>query len=154
MSDLEKILLTSALTVLGGVFVFVVGQLVLKFFIEPAHELRKAIAAVRHSFLFFAPDILTPIGRTPESSTKARDALLKGSADLYIWCEAIRCYLPISRLLRLPAKDKVLDAAKWLRGLSTYLHETGDKAEGHIEQVTGTVKRIERDLGLPSLFDS
>jgi len=154
MSDLEKILFTSALTVLGGVFVFGVGQLLLKFFMEPAHELRKAIAAVRHSLLFFAPDILTPVGRSPESSTKARDALLKNSADLYIWCEAIRCYWPISRLLGLPAKDKVLDAAKWLRGLSTYMHETGEKANGHIEQVSGTVKRIERDLGLPSLYES
>jgi hypothetical protein len=93
MSDIEKILFTSALTVLVGVVVFVVSQLVLKFLIEPAHELRKAIAAVRHSFLFYAPHILTPIGRTTESATDARNALLKNSADLYIWCEAIRCFI-------------------------------------------------------------
>ena len=154
MSDLEKILFTAMLTVLGGVFVFVVGQLLLKFFIEPVHELRRAIAAVRYSFLFFAPDILTPVGRTIESSTKARDALLKNSADLYICCEAIRCYKLISRPLGLPEKGKVLDAAKWLRGLSTYMHETGDAANGNIDQVRGTVEHIEQCLSLQSLTES
>ena len=47
MGDLEKILLTSASTILGGVIVFVIGQLVSKFLIEPIHELRKAVGEVQ-----------------------------------------------------------------------------------------------------------
>lgn len=43
MDDLTKILLTSSLTVLGGVLVFVTGQLIVKFLIEPIHELKKII---------------------------------------------------------------------------------------------------------------
>ena len=154
MSDLERIFVTAAVTVLVGVSVFAFGQVLLKFLIEPVHELRKAIAAVRFSLLFFAPDILTPIGRTPESSTTARNALLKNSADLYICCEAIRGYSAISFIFRLPEKSKALSAAKWLRGLSTYMHETGERAEGHIDEIRKTVKRIETELGLQALGES
>jgi CHAD domain-containing protein len=156
MSDLEKILVTSMLTILGGVVVFVVGQLLSKFVIEPVHELRKAIGEVRYNLLFFAPDILTPIGRTRESCDKVRDALRKNSSDLYIRSEAIRFYPLASWVFRgsVPRREKVADAAKWLRGLSTYMHETGEKANSHIEDVGGIIKRIERDLGLPSVHES
>src|SRR3972149_11809067 len=118
MSDLDKILVTSMLTILGGVVVFVVGQLLSKFVIEPVHELRKAIGEVRYNLLFFAPDILTPIGRTRENCDKVRDALRKNSSDLYIRSEAIRFY-PLASWIFLgsvPPHEKVADAAKWLRG--------------------------------------
>jgi hypothetical protein len=156
MSDLETILVTSMLTIFGGVVVFVVGQLLSKFVIEPVHELRKAIGEVRYNLLFFAPDILTPIGRTRESCDKVRDALRKNSSDLYIRSEAIRFYPLASWVFRgsVPRREKVADAAKWLRGLSTYMHETGEKANSHIDDVGGIIKRIERDLGLPSVHES
>jgi hypothetical protein len=37
MSDLDKILLTSVTTVIGGLIIFSFGQLLLKFIIEPLH---------------------------------------------------------------------------------------------------------------------
>lgn len=52
MSDLERILLTSALTILGVVVVLVMGQLLSKFLIEPIHELRKVVGEVRFSLAF------------------------------------------------------------------------------------------------------
>jgi hypothetical protein len=114
MSDLEKILVTSMLTVLGGVVVFAVGQLLSKFVIEPVNELRKAIGEVRYNLLFFAPDILTPIGRTRESCDKVRDALRKNSSDLYIRSEAIPFYPLTSRVFRgsVPPRDKVADVGR------------------------------------------
>ena len=156
MDDFEKILLTSMLTILVGVVVFVIGQLLSKFLIEPVHELRKAIGEVRYNLLFFAPDILTPIGRTRESSDKVCDALRKNSSDLYIRSEAIPFYPLVSWVFRgsVPPREKVMDAAKWLRGLSTYMHETDEKANSHIEDVSSIVKRIERNLGLLSVHES
>ena len=41
MSELFKIVLTSSITVLSGILVFVGGQLIAKFFIEPIHEQRR-----------------------------------------------------------------------------------------------------------------
>ncbi|HYS83735.1 MAG TPA: hypothetical protein VEN78_01865 [Bradyrhizobium sp.] len=77
MSDLERILLTSVFTILGGVLVFVIGQLLSKFLIEPIHELRKVIGEVRFNLAFHAPVILTPIARNTERSDKACDTLMK-----------------------------------------------------------------------------
>ena len=150
------ILLTSASTVLVGVFVFVAGQLIAKFVIEPVHELRKAIGETRFNLLFYAPAILTPIGRTRESADRARDALRKSSADLLIRSEAIPFYGLVSAISRgaVPQRHKVAEAATWLRGLSTHMHETGDEASSNIQQVAGDVQRIEANLGLSSLHES
>ena len=54
MSELEKILLTSGLTIIGGVFIFVIGQLLSKFLIEPIYEQRKIIRAIADDLLFYA----------------------------------------------------------------------------------------------------
>ncbi len=64
-----------------------------------------------------------------------------------------RCVSWVSRGF-VPSSEKVADAAKWLRGLTTYLHETGEKANLDLDDINGCIKRIERDLGLPSLKDS
>ena len=45
--EIWKIILTSALTVFGGVSVYVIGQLISKLLFEPAFELLKAVREVR-----------------------------------------------------------------------------------------------------------
>ena len=150
MTDLEKILLTSATTVIGGVIVYVLGQLLSKFVIEPIHELKKAIGETRFSLAFHAPIIHTPIGRTKERSDEAYAAIMKSSCDLLAKSEAVALYRFIpARFLPL-AKD-VSRAAVDLRALSTYLHETDNKAAGHIEEVNVRVKSVENLLRLKPL---
>lgn len=156
MSDLEKILWTSASTILGGVIVFVVGQLLFKFLIEPIHELRKVIGETHFNLGFHGSVILTPLARNKERSDKAYDALMKNSCDLLMRSEAIPFYRCVSWVSRgfVPPRQKVRDAAKWLRGLTTYLHETDDKANSHLDEIRERIGRIERNLGLPSLLDN
>jgi hypothetical protein len=156
MGDLEKILFTSALTILGGVIVFVVGQLLSKFLIEPVQELRKVIGEVRFTLSFHAPTILTPIARTPGASDKAHEALMKCSCDLLVRAEAIPFYRLVcwASLRFVPEKKKVADAAKSLRGLSTYMYETGENAHENLSEINGRINRIEDNLGISSLIDS
>lgn len=52
MSEPEKIIWTAAFTILGGVLVYVIGQLLSKFLIDPTHELKKAIGEVRFNLAF------------------------------------------------------------------------------------------------------
>jgi hypothetical protein len=54
MSELFKIILTSSLTIFGGILVFVIGQVVVKFIIEPLHEQAKLIGEIANSLIFFA----------------------------------------------------------------------------------------------------
>jgi hypothetical protein len=149
MSDVGKIVWGA----FGAIGVYIFGQLLSKFFIEPLHELRKAVGEVRFNLAFHAPTIHTPIGRTPDKSGAAQDALMKSSCDLIAKLHAIPAYGTI-RLLAfgsLPPKQSVEQAAVQLRGLSTYVHETGEKAASSIEAVNKRVAAIMRLLHLKPL---
>ena len=149
MNDAEKIFWGA----FGAISVFVVGQLLSKFFLEPLHELRKAVGEVRFNLAFHAPTIHTPISRTPEKSGAAQDALMKSSCELIAKLHAIPAYR-VTRFLAfqsLPSRQSVEQAAVQLRGLSTYVHETGDKANASIEIISKRVTAIMRLLNLKPL---
>jgi len=149
MTDIEKIVWGA----FGGLTVFVVGQLLAKFFIEPLHELRKAVGDVRFNLAFHAPTLHTPIGRLQEASDKAREALMKSSCILIAELHAIPIY-GVTRLLAfgvLPCRKAIEDAAVQLRGLSTYVHEIGEKANSSLDVIQKRVGRIEKLLGLKPL---
>jgi len=153
MTELEKIFLTSAVTIFGGLFVYVAGQLLSKFLIEPTHELKKTIGEVRFNLSFYEPIIHTPISRNPERSQKAYEALTKCSCDLLERVNAIPFYTKLSSLSRgfLPPKQSIVESAVQLRGLSTYVHETGPKANDSLDTIAKWVARIEKNLGLEPL---
>ena len=147
MTELEKILWTSASTILGGVIVFVAGQLLSRFLIEPIQELKKAIGEVQFNLAFYAPIIQTPDSRNRESSEKAYDAIMKSSCDLLTKAAAIPFYRFLPNKFVLPMQN-VSKAAVDLRALTTFLHETGEKAASHIEEVNRRVESIQRQLQL------
>lgn len=153
MTELEKIIVTAAFTIAGGVLVYVIGQLLSKFFIEPMHELKKTIGEVRFNLAFHAPVIHTPIARNNERSQNAYEALMKSSCDLLARVNAIPFYGCLSKASRgfLPSKEAIVGAAVQLRGLSTYVHETDTKANDHLDTIAKRVTRIEKNLGLEPL---
>lgn len=150
MSDLEKILWTSAFTILGGVIVFVTGQLVSKLLIDPIQELRKAIGEVQFNLAYYAPIIHTPISRDKERSDKGYDAIMRNSCDLLTKTDAIFFYRFLPRRFVLP-KQNIDRAAVDLRAVTTYLHETGEKADSHIGEVNRRIESIQRQLQLRPL---
>src|SRR5687768_13838110 len=54
MSEELKIILTSSFTILGGIIIFVVGQVVAKFIIEPLYEQSKLIGEIANSLIYYA----------------------------------------------------------------------------------------------------
>ena len=149
MSDIERIVWGA----FGGIAIYIVGQLLSKFFIEPLHELRKTVGEVRFNLAFHGPTIHTSIGRSKESSDAAREALLKSSCDLIAKLYSVPIY-EATRLFSfgvLPPKKEIEDAAVQLRGLSTYVHQEGDKAYASSEIIGKRVAKIERCLGLKPL---
>lgn len=153
VSEFENIIWTASVTILGGVLVYVIGQLLSKFLIDPTQELKKAIGEVRFNLAFHAPIIYSPIARTPERSDKAYEALLKSSCELLAKVDVIPFYRLLSRISFgfLPPKRCIREAAKQLRGLSTYVHETGVKADSHIDTIGKRVAIIETCLNLAAL---
>ena len=116
-------------------------------------ELRKVIGEVRYNLAFHAPIIYTPMGRTPERSSNARDALMKSSCDLLAKLQAVFSYDTLASMFRkaLPPRQSIERAAKELRGLSTHMHETGEKANDALETISLRVERIEKLLRLKPL---
>jgi hypothetical protein len=153
MSDVAGIVATTASTILVGVVVYTIGQLLSKFFIEPTQDLRKIIGEVRFNLAFHAREIHTPIGRTQERSDKARDALMKNSCDLLAKLQAIPSYDRLASTFKqtLPPRKSIEEAAVQLRGLSTYVHETDSKANDELDAIERRVKRIEMLLMLKPL---
>lgn len=147
MSDLEKILWTTASTLFGGVVLFVTGQLLSKFLIEPIQELKKTIGEVRFNLAYYAPIIHTPVSRDKARSDKAYDAIMKNSCDLLTKADAIPFYRSLPRQFVLPI-EHIDRAAVDLRALTTFLHETGEQADSHIDKINKLTERIEQQLEL------
>jgi hypothetical protein len=149
MTDIERIVWGG----LAGVTVYVIGQLISKFLIEPLHELRKVIGEVRFNLAFHAPAIHTPIGRTKETSEAARQALMKNSCDLIAKLHAVPGFAVFRHLSFgvLPNRKDIEAAAIQLRGLSTYVNEEGEKANSNIEIINKRVAIIESLLRLKPL---
>jgi hypothetical protein len=150
MSDID----TAALTILGGVIVYVVGQLLSKLFIDSLQNLRKTIGETRFNLAFHAGEIHTPISRTLEKSDKVRDALMKNLCDLLASLQSLSFYWLASVLRMAPPQNFIEDAAVQLRALSTYVHETGSDAGDTLEIIAKRVNRIETLLGLNPLIDA
>jgi hypothetical protein len=149
MSDVEKIIWSA----FGAVAVYLVGQLLSKFFIDPLYELRKTIGDVRFNLSFHSPTINTPIGRSKETSDAARDALRKNSADLIAKLQAVPLYV-LARILSLgtvPSRKNIEAAAVQLRALSTYVHEEGSKANASLDVITKRIAKIKQLLHLRPL---
>ena len=149
MTDIEKIVWGA----FGAISVYIVGQLLTKFFIEPLHELQKTVGEVRFNLAFHAPTIHTPIGRTSETSNAAQEALMKSSCDLIAKVHTIPIYA-LTRFFAfsaLPSRKSVEQAAVHLRGLSTYVHQTGDKADSSIEIINKRVTVVMHLLHLKPL---
>jgi hypothetical protein len=107
---------TAAITILGGVTIYVVGQIITKLYIEPVHELRMQIGRVADTLLYFAhvyynvnsDDV--PLAARREMSL----ALRRSAAELAARSEAVMWHPPGI----VPSRRAVGDARKNLIGLS------------------------------------
>jgi hypothetical protein len=54
MTDVDKIILTSIGTIIGGLIILAVGQIIIKFFIDPYQEYRKLLGEIVDVLTFYA----------------------------------------------------------------------------------------------------
>lgn len=54
MINIYDIVLTSLFTVLGGIAIFIAGQLAIKFFIDPIHAYKILIGEISYSLIYFS----------------------------------------------------------------------------------------------------
>jgi hypothetical protein len=149
MGELTKIFLTAGLTILGGVVVFVFGQLIAKFVIEPMHELKRVFAEIRFALIYYAQAIHTPVPGDVKRSEDAAVALRRHAADLWAKVTSIPCYGCLAKLSFgfLPDFASCRRAVSQLIGLSNSVHKE-DRSRNQ-----DRVEKISRLLGFQEFED-
>ncbi|MEH2463089.1 hypothetical protein [Nostoc sp.] len=133
------------MTIISGVFVFILGQLVLKLVIEPIQEFRKTLADIAFALIEYANIYSNPGHAGNELENKASLKLRKLSSRLNAQMYLIPAYTTISKLFRLPSKDNLVEAASDIIGLSNGVFKSPiDLVNTNLERA----KRIRTRLGI------
>ena len=109
---LEEVLITFVLTVIGGVLIYTLGQIFLKFFIEPVHELLKVIGNIGDTLVFYA-QIYGNSGLDDERYREAKKELRRDASLLKSRAQVVKWYRLFS-ILRFPMTS-VLSTSNWAK---------------------------------------
>jgi len=110
--------MTVSLTILSGVVTFVIGQFMLKLFIDPVQEFKKTIADVALALIEYSNVYANSGVIGIEVEKKASEELRKLSSRLNAQTYLIPSYNIAAKFFRLPSRDQVTNAASNLIGLS------------------------------------
>jgi hypothetical protein len=110
--------MTIFITVLSGVITFVIGQLILKLLIDPVHDFRRTVAEIALALIQYANVYANPGVAGSEVEKKSSEELRRLSSRLNAQMYLIPYYRITARIFGLPSRDKVVDAASCLIGLS------------------------------------
>lgn len=101
-----KELLIAPITVICGVSIFVIGQLVMRLMIDPILEQREVIGKIEYNLIFYASVLNNPTSWPPEVNNKLGETFLDLSAQLRTKTSKIFKYALLTR------RSIVVDAAK------------------------------------------
>jgi hypothetical protein len=130
MSDLERILLTSGLTVIGGVIVLVIGQIIIRFIVDPIILLRISIGEIAHVLDYHENIYENPGIARNDLQDRASDALREKACLLESRSRAVPLYGLFERLGAVPARKEIAGASGGLIRLSNSVHR-GNFIENH-----------------------
>ena len=122
---------TAALTLAGGVVLFVLNQWVQKFFFEPLHEQKQIIGEIDFLLILWASSYVNPIERGALSSEqrgereRGSQAFREAASRLIATTNAVRGY-GLARIL--PTKADAREAARCLIGISNSMFSSGEGA--------------------------
>jgi len=145
MTGTGGILLTSVITVVAGVLIFVTGQLVLHFLIKPMADQREAIGKAADTLIFYANIYVNPGVASKEKADEAAEALRQTAALLRVRTHAVPGYSQLESLGLVVRRDSIDVAARAFMGLSNSVHK-GDPTENY-----GWQQQIKETLSLPEI---
>lgn len=151
-------MITSFLTILCGLIVFIISQYILKLILEPSVELRKSISSVSSSILLHQAKI-TNASINNDIATEMKDH----SANILSKSAGIIAYPLAQRLFNLPSKYEILDASRELNRLFySMLKEARDfedspgyhaKKIDHAEMNYESIIKISKLLKIPTQYN-
>ncbi|MGM0564950.1 MAG: hypothetical protein ACQES2_11510 [Pseudomonadota bacterium] len=130
-------------TVVAGVSVYVLGQIILKFIIEPILEFRSFLGRVTQFFLRNQGEMVSA-----EGSESTQNELFVLASELLQKRQSIIWYSRLSFLYGLPSSDKVLDAAKSMNQIGNRVRTGKEERAGEQKKIHDAMQNIERCLGV------
>ncbi len=110
--------MTVFLTVFSGVLVFILGQVLLKLFLEPIHELKKVISRISFDLIKSANIFSNPDEGKDDAFTEASKIMREHASSLHAYFYLVPLYRFTSRLFGMPSEEDILKATKQLIRLS------------------------------------
>lgn len=123
-----NVLLTSALTILGGVLVFGFSEIIQKFLVEPVHEQAKVIGEIFFGIVYYGDRYANPGTGPPEAMAEAADAFRLYASRLEGTTHAIRWYRFFECIRLVPKRENVEEAVGNLIRISNSIY-TGNGRE-------------------------
>lgn len=123
MFELIKNLITSStfLTIISGVFVFVLSQLFNEYYLKPIHEYKKLRAKISYNLVLYANLYSNPTKDETENIKNASYELRKLAAEVRSMVEIRPSICP-----NIPKKSVLYDVSKNLIGISNRFSYSGD----------------------------
>lgn len=133
--------LTAALTIIGGIVIFVAGQILLKIVLDPVAELRRSLGFVSSVFLRHQAKITN--GRCND---EIQDDLHKAASQLLVNAQAIPIYKCLRWIFFLPAHGKLEEAALAMNLISS--RARGEETQGSVEEFNRSLREVGKALGI------
>ena len=108
-------------TVLSGVAVYILGQLLIRFSVEPLQELKRVIGDISHALVYYADVYSNPGLNKDEIVSEARKALRDKASVLRSQANVVPFYDGFTRLKWVPSRADIKSASRHLIGLSNSL---------------------------------
>ena len=129
-------------TVLSGVSVFVFGQLIVKFAIEPIHECRKLCGEIAEALIFYANVNVRYSGIQKEGLDEAYNAYRRLSGRLLARAHVIGFYRVWAFARLIPRRKDLGNAYRSLIGLSNNVLDNGADASKAKDKYRHDIKTI------------
>ncbi|MDD4876260.1 MAG: hypothetical protein PHQ86_03905 [Dehalococcoidales bacterium] len=162
MNEYFKIILTSGLTVIGGVLVYIVGQIISKLFLDPINAQSKAIEDISETLVYYANTYSNPTVDINQFNInkdyqETRQALRKRASVLVARTNAVKCYSFFVKNNFVLSRNTINKVSEDLIGLSNnlhiYTHGKPESLQDAIAKNNGLVLEIRNLLGLPEMKD-
>lgn len=148
MSNILAILGTSSLTVITGTAIYVLGQLISKFVIEPIHKQKEVIGEIGDALVFYANIYSNPGTGSKEKADEASKRFRQLSGLLRSKSYLIPSYDRIAYMKLVPLRTDIEKAASSLIGISNSVYGGPDEAisQQHNDRY---VQELRRSLAIP-----
>ena len=111
-------------TVIGGLFLFLIGQIMIRYVLDPLTHYRKLVGEIAHVLYYYANVYMSSDPNRPkETGDRVADALREKASLLFAVTHPILLYGFLAWLRLVPSKDSIREAWKALTYLSNSIYD-------------------------------